>query len=79
MIDFECIIPDEMLATYIDGKADSFESLKIDSSLSASPDLAEVIDIANDIKYLDLESLPIENIDVDLSCLNLEELNHKIK
>ena len=79
MIDFESIIPDEMLAAYIDGNANNFESLKIDSSLSASPDLLEVVDIVSDIKGLDLESLPIEDIDVELSNLNLEELNRKIK
>lgn len=79
MIDFESIIPDEMLAAYIDGNANSFESLKIDSSLSASPDLSELIDIVNDIKGLDLKSLPLENLDVELSNLNIEELNRKIK
>ena len=79
MIDFESIIPDEMLAAYIDGNANSFESLKIDSSMSASSDLSELIDIVNDIKGLDLESLPIENLDIELSNLNIEELNRKIK
>ena len=79
MIDFESIISDEMLAAYIDGNANSFDSLKIDSSLSAFPDLSEVIDIVNDINELDLESLPIEDIDVEISSLDLENLNRKIK
>lgn len=79
MIDFESIIPDEMLAAYIDGNANSFESLKIDSSLSASSDLSELIDIVKDINELDLESLPIEDIDVEISSLDLENLNRKIK
>lgn len=79
MIDFESIIPDEMLAAYIDGNANSFESLKIDSSLSASSDLSELIDIVNDIKGLDLESLPIENLDIELPKQYIEELNRKIK
>ena len=79
MIDFESIIPDEMLAAYIDGNANSFESLKIYSSLSASSNLSEVIDIVNDIRDINLDSLPIENLDIELPNLNIEELKHKIK
>lgn len=79
MIDFESIIPDEMLAAYIDGNANSFESLKIDSYLPTSSNLSEVIDIVSDIKNLDIESLPIDIIDVEFSSLNLDKKNQKIK
>lgn len=79
MIDFDSIISDEMLAAYIDGNANSFEALKIDSSLSASPNLSEVIDIVNDIKEIDLDSLRMEDMGVELSNINIEELNRKIK
>lgn len=77
MIDFENIISDETLAAYIDGNANSFDSLKIDSSLPVSSNLSEVMDIVSDIKCLDLESLPIENVKVELS--TFDEFNNKIK
>ena len=55
MIDFNNInenITDEMLAAYIDGNANENEKSLIESSLSEDPMLSEIVDIANDSKYL---------------------------
>lgn len=45
MIDLLNTISDESLAAYIDGNANNFECLKIDTSLPVSSNLSEVIDI----------------------------------
>ena len=54
MIDFNDLISDETLAAYIDGNSNGFESMKIDSYLSESTNLSEIIDIIDDIKVADL-------------------------
>lgn len=79
MIDFNDLISDETLAAYIDGNVNGFESMKIDSYLSESTNLSEIIDIINDIKVADLESLPIDNHCVELLTNDIKELNNKIK
>lgn len=79
MIDFNDLISDETLAAYIDGNSNGFESMKIDSYLSESTNLSEIIDIIDDIKVADLESLPIDNNCVELLTNDIKELNNKIK
>ena len=74
MIDLLNTISDESLAAYIDGNANNFET-----SLPVSSNLSEVIDIVNDIKGFGVESLPIEDIRAELSNLNFNELNNKIR
>ena len=79
MIHFNDLISDETLAAYIDGNSNGFESMKIDSYLSESTNLSEIIDIIDDIKVADLESLPIDNNCVELLTNDIKELNNKIK
>ena len=79
MIDFNDLISDETLAAYIEGNSSGFESMKIDSYLCESTNLSEIIDIIDDIKVADLESLPIDNNCVELLTNDIKELNNKIK
>lgn len=79
MIDLLNTISDESLAAYIDGNANNFECLKIDTFLSVSSNLSEIIDIVNDIKGFGVESLPLEDIKTELSTLYFNDLNNKIK
>lgn len=79
MIDLLDTISDESLAAYIDGNANNFERIKIDTFLPASSNLSEVIDIVNDINCLNVESLTFEDVGIEFPNLNFNELNNKIR
>lgn len=82
MIDFNELISDESLSAFIDGTANSFESMKITSALPASESLSEVIDIVKSSKDLnELTDLngSLENVSIDVVALIERINNNKIK
>lgn len=74
MIDFSEMISDESLSAFIDGNASSFESMKIESSISSSGKLSEVMDIVNSSKELD----DFSEFTNDFESLDINELIEKI-
>lgn len=82
MIDFNELISDESLAAFIDGTANSFESMKIASALPASESLSEVIDIVNSSKELkEITELneTFGGVSLDVAALIERINNNKIK
>lgn len=80
MIDFNDIISDESFAAYIDGAANSFESLKIDASLPSSALLSEVYDITKSAQEIgDLSDFAEAGLDNIKITEIIEKINNKIK
>lgn len=80
MIDFNELISDESLAAYIDGVANSFESMQIDAALPTSEVLSEAYDIANSAHEIGDFS---DFVDAGIDSINIAEViekyNNKIK
>lgn len=74
MIDFSEMISDKSLSAFIDGNASPFESMKIESSISSSGKLSEVMDIVNSSKELD----DFSEFTNDFESLDINELIEKI-
>lgn len=81
MIDFNELISDESLAAYIDGVANSFESMQINVALSSSDKISEAYDIAK--SALEIEDFSdFINIEKENICIAefIEKFNNnKIK
>lgn len=64
MIDFMDVgenISDEILAAYIDGNATPEESRIIENAINSDGMLSEIVDVANDIKYNEIDNWNIDD------------------
>lgn len=80
MIDFNELISDESFAAYVDGIANSFESIQINSALSSSDLLSEAYDVTKSAQEVgdlsDFADVGLGNVSI---AEIIERINFKIK